>query len=141
MAKIGFYGANWKWRVGGPIAAESVRESMRLDRIPHRRPSTVGFDEADCLGRDSSIPAGISHQLRLRLRAGQRDAIGVSILIDRRSQNNALNRIAVLDRPRKPLEQHHSRAFATHEPTRRRVEGGAPALGREHRSLRESDKP
>ena len=141
MAKIGFYGANREWRVGGSITAESFRKSMRFDRIAHRRPSAVGFDEADRLGRDSSIPAGISHQSRLRLRAGQRDAVGVSILIDRRPQNHALNRIAILDRPRKSLEQDHASAFTTHKSAGGCIEGGAPALGRKHRSLRKPDKP
>src|SRR6267378_252962 len=141
MAKIGFYGANREWRVGGSITAESFRKSMRFDWITHRRPSAVGFDEADRLGRDSSIPAGISHESRLRLRAGQRDAVGVSILIDRRPQNHALNRIAVRDRPRKSLEQDHASAFTTHKSAGGCIEGGAPALGRKHRSLRKPDKP
>src|SRR6267142_5191559 len=135
MAKIGFYRANREWRVGGSITAESFRKSMRFDRIAHRRPSTVGFDEPDLLRRDPSIPAGILHQSRLRLRAGQRDAVGVSILIDRRAQNHALNRIAILDRPRKSLEQDHASAFTTHKSIGGRIERGAPALGRKHRSL------
>ena len=74
---------------------------MRLDRIAYRRPSAVGFNEADLLGRDASIFAGVLHQSRLRLRAGQRDAVGVSILIDRRPQNHPLNRIAIRDRAAK----------------------------------------
>ena len=114
---------------------------MRLDRIAHRRPSAVGFDEADLFGRDSSIPAGVPHQSRLRLRAGQRDAVGVSILIDRRPQNHALNRIAIRDRLRKSLEQHHARAFAAHKSAGGCIEGRATALGRKHRSLRKPDKP
>src|ERR1700730_2767214 len=133
MAKIGFYGANREWRVGGSIATQSLRESIRFDRIPHRRPSAVGFDEADRLWRDSSIPAGISRQSRLRLWAGQRDSVGVSILIDRRPQNHALNRIAILDGPRKSLEQDHASAFTTHKPTGGCIEGGAPVLGRKTR--------
>jgi hypothetical protein len=82
MAKVSFDRTNRQRR--GSISAKSFRECMRLDRIANRRPSAVRFDEADRLGRDSSIPAGISHESRLRLRAGQRDAVGVSILIDRR---------------------------------------------------------
>ena len=141
MAKVGFYGADRQRRVGGSIAAESFRESMRFDRIANRCPSAVGFDESDLLGRDPGIPAGILHQSCLRLRAGQRDAVGVSILIDRRPQNYALNRIAIRDRPRKPLEQDHAGALATHKSARGCVERRAPALGREHRSLRKPDKP
>src|SRR5882762_6057115 len=115
MAKIGFYGANREWRVGGSIIAESFRKSMRFDRIAHCRPSTVGFDEPDLLRCDPSIPAGILHQSRLRLRARQRDAVGVSILIDRSPQNHALNRIAIRDRLRESLKEHHSRAFTAHK--------------------------
>ena len=141
MAKISFYGADREWRVGGSIAAESLRESMRLNRISHRRASTVGFDEANLFGRNPSILASVLHQSCLRLRARQRDTVGVSILIDRRPQNHALNRIAIRDRPRKSLEQHHSRTFAAHKSASGRVEGRAPALRREHRSLRKSNKP
>ena len=141
MAKICLDRTNRQWRVGGSISAESFRERMRLDRIAHRRAGAVGFDEADLFGRDSRIRAGVSHQSRLRLRARQRDAVGVSVLIDRRPQNHALNRIAIRDRLRKSLEQHHARAFAAHKSAGGCIEGGAPALGREHRSLRKSDKP
>src|ERR1700692_2715708 len=102
MAKVSFDRTNRQRR--GSISAESFRECMRLDRIANRRPSAVGFDESDRLGRDSSIPAGISHEWRLRLRAGQRDAVGMSILIDRRPQNHALNRIAVRDRLRESFK-------------------------------------
>src|SRR5260370_12071381 len=114
---------------------------MRFDRIAHRRPSTVGFDESGRLGRDSSIPAGISHQSRLRLRAGQKEAVGVSIWIDRRPKNHALNRIAILDGSRKSLEQARGRTFATHKSAGGCIKGGAPAFGRKHRSLRKPDKP
>ena len=98
MAEIGFYRANRQRRVGGSIAAESFRKRMRFDRIAHRRAGAVGFDKADLLRRNSCIPAGVLHQSRLRLRAGQRDAVGVSVLIDRRPQDHALDRIAIRDR-------------------------------------------
>src|SRR4029077_6685782 len=141
MAKIGFYGANREWRVGGSITAESFRKSMRFDRIAHRRSSAVGLNEADRLRHDSSIHAGISHHPRLRLRAAQRDTACGSILIDRRPQNHALNRIAILERSRKSLEQNHASAFTTYKPAGADIEGGASALWRKHGSLRKPDKP
>src|SRR5260370_12637962 len=141
MAKICFYGADGKRRVGGSIDAQSFRESVRFDRIPNCCPSAVGFNESDLLGRDPGIPASILHQSCLRLRARKRNTVGVSILIDRSPQNHALNWIAIRNRPRKPLEQYHAGALATHKSTRGCVEGCAPALGREHRSLRKPDKP
>src|SRR6478672_7039508 len=52
-----------------------------------------------------------------------------------------LDRIAILERPRKSLEQDHASAFTTHNPAGGCIEGGAPALGRKHRSLRKPDKP
>ena len=65
----------------------------------------------------------------------------MSILIERRADNHALNRIAIRDRLRKSLEQHHARAFAADKSIGRCVEGRAPALGRKHRGLRKSDEP
>src|SRR4029077_2989967 len=141
MAKIGFYRANRKWRVDGSITAESFRKSVCFDRIAHRRPSAVGFNKPDLLRCDPGIPAGILYQSRLRFRAGQPDAIGVSILIDRCPQNHAVNRIAILERPRKSLEQDHASAFTPHKSAGGCIEGGAPAFGRKHRSLRKPDKP
>ena len=41
MAKVCFYGADGQRRVGGSIDAQSFRESMRLNRISHRRASAV----------------------------------------------------------------------------------------------------
>ena len=90
MAEISFDGADREWRVGGSIAAESFRESMRLNRISHRRASSVGFDEANLFGRNPRIRASVLHQSCLRLRAGQRDTVGVSILIERRPQESRL---------------------------------------------------
>src|SRR4029434_2559244 len=96
---------------------ESFRKSVCFDRIAHRRPSAVGFNKPDLLLCDTGISAGSVYQSRLRLRARQPDAVGVSILIDRCPQNHAVNRIAILERARKSLEQDHAGAFTTHART------------------------
>ena len=113
---------------------------MRFDRIAYSRPGAVGLNKADLLRSNPCIFAGVLHKARLRLRTWQRDAVGVSILIDRRPQDHPLDRIAIRNRSRKSLEQHHARAFAAHESVGGRVEGGATALGGEHCRLRKSDK-
>ena len=56
MAKIRFDRANRQRRVGGSIAAESFRESMRFDRIADRRASAVRFDKANLLRARSQHP-------------------------------------------------------------------------------------
>src|SRR4029453_5001299 len=79
MAKVSFDRTNRQRR--GSISAESFCECMRLDRIAHPCPSSVRFDESNFLRRDSRVFARILHQSRLSLRAGQRDAVRMSVLI------------------------------------------------------------
>ena len=69
MAEIRLDRADGQRRVGGSIDAESFRESMRFDRIAHRRARAVRFDKTNFFGRDPRILAGVPHQPRLRLRA------------------------------------------------------------------------
>src|SRR6266404_5396047 len=83
VAKVGLDGTNRQR--SGSITAKRFRESVRFNRITNRRSSAVRFDKANLLWRDPGIPAGILHQSCLRLRAGKHDAVGVSVLIDRRS--------------------------------------------------------
>ena len=101
----------------------------------------MGFDKADLLRCNSRIRARFPHQARLRRRVRQRNAVGMSVLIDCRAENDALDRVAIRDCLGKPLEQHHARAFATHKSTGRCIKGGATPLGREHPSLRKTDEP
>src|SRR5271165_2510781 len=51
-----------------------------------------------------------------------------------------MDRIAIRNRPGEPLQEHHARSFSTDEAIGRRVKRFAPALRRQHRSLRKADE-
>src|SRR5436190_9637040 len=70
MTEISLDGADRERHVRGSIAAESFRKSMRFNRISHRGPSAVRFDEANLFGRNPRVPASVLHQSGLRVRAG-----------------------------------------------------------------------
>ena len=98
VSQIRFDRANRQWRIRRAIDTESFRERVRLDRIAHRSAGAVGFDKADLFWRNSRIRAGFPHQAGLCLRARQRNAVGVPVLIDRRAENDAMDRVAIRDR-------------------------------------------
>ena len=91
-------------------------------------------------GFDAGVGASVAHETRLRIWTGQHHAVGVSVLIERRPGDDALDGIAVLDRLRKPLQQHHAGAFPTHEAICRSVERLAVSIWRKHRSLGKADE-
>src|ERR1043166_6994681 len=62
MAKVSFYGADRARGVALSMAAESIRESMRLDGISHRCASSGGFDKATTFWRTPGILASVLHQ-------------------------------------------------------------------------------
>ncbi len=122
-------------------AAERLRKRGRFNRITHRRAGAVGLDEADLPRIDARIRAGIPHQLRLRFRAGQRNTVGVAVLIQRGSDDHGVDRVAVRQRVRQRLEQDHARPLAADKTVGAGVERLAVAVGREHAGLRKPDEP
>ena len=54
--------------------------------------------------------------------------------------DHAVDRVAIGDRLRETLQQHHARAFAAHEAIGRGVERLAFAVRRKHRGLRKTDE-
>ena len=80
MAEIGFDRAD-RERLGA-VDAQRVGQRVRFDRIADRRAGAVRFDKTDLLRRDARIGARVANESRLRFRAGERDAVGVPVLID-----------------------------------------------------------
>ena len=78
--------------------------------------------------------------LGLCLRARKRNPVGVTILVKSSTDNHPMNRITVLKRSGKPLQEHHPRSFTANEAISRRVERLALAVRRQHRSLRKADE-
>ena len=126
--------------VGRAVGAQGFRERVGLDRIAHRGARAVRFDKPNPRRRDARVHAGVAHEPRLRLRARERDAVGVAVLVQRRADDHAVDRVAVRDRLRQPLQQHHARAFTAHEAIGRSVERLALAVRRKHRGLGETDE-
>ena len=92
---------------------------------------------------DGAMPASMQasrDEPRLRLRARERDAVGVAVLVQRRADDHAVDRVAVGDRLREALQQHHARAFTADEAVGRSVERLALALRRKHRRLGKADE-
>ena len=85
----------------GRSLQSAVCKRVRFDRIAYRRAGAVGFNKADLLRRDAGIFAGVLHKPRLRFGARQRDAVGMSVLIDRRAQDHSLDRVAIRNRSAK----------------------------------------
>jgi len=113
---------------------------VRFDGIAHRGAGAVGLDVADLRRVDSGIHAGIAHEPRLGVRARQRNAIGVAILVEGRADDHRVDGIAVGNRVRKFLQQHHTRALAADEAVRRSIEGLAFAFRRQHSGLGKPDE-
>ena len=113
----------------GTIFTQRLGQSVRFDRIADRRARAVRFHKPDLGWQYAGILARILDETSLRLRAGQRNTVGVAVLIHGCPEDHALNGIAVLDRAGKSLEQHHAGAFAAHESAGRRIKRRASALG------------
>jgi len=105
---------------------------VRFDGIADRSACPMRFNKSDLGWRNSGILARILDEASLRLRAGQRNAVGVAVLIHGRAHDHALNGIAVFDRAGESLEQHHARAFSAHESAGRCIKRRASAFGRKH---------
>ena len=101
---------------------------MRFNRVADGSTGTVRLDEPDFLRRNTGVSARIPDQPSLGFRARQRDPIRVTVLIQRRADDHALDRIAVGDGLGKTFQQHYPGTFATHETTRARIERRAAPL-------------
>ncbi len=140
VAKVSLHRPDEERGFCGALFAECRCERMRLDRITHRCASSMGLDKSDLRGSNPSVDACLAHQPCLRLSAGKRDPIGVAVLVKGRTNDHSLNRVAVRNRLREPLQQHHACSFAADETIGRCVERFTPALWRQHRRSRKTDK-
>ena len=113
---------------------------MGFDGVAHRSAGAVRFDVTDVRGVDAGIHARIADKPGLGVRAGQRNAVGVAVLIERRADDHRVNRVAVGNRGGEFFQHHHARAFAADESVSRCVEGLALAFRREHSGLGKADE-
>ena len=138
VTEVGFYRTDRQREF--PFAAECFRQRDGLDGIAHRRARAVGFDEADFRWFDSRIGTSVAHQLGLGLGAREGNSVGMAVLVERRAENHALDRIAIRDGLGKRFQQDDARAFATDEAIRFGGERLARAVRREHARLGKADE-
>ena len=65
----------------------------------------------------------------------------MTVLIQRRAQDHAEDRISISDRLGKTFQQHHPGAFTPHETARARIECSATPFRRKHGRLRKTNEP
>ncbi len=108
-------------------------QSGDLDRVAHRCGRAMRFHIADAACVD--VGHGQGHRdnfgLALDARGGIAD-LGGAVVVGRIAADNAIDGVAILDRVRDALEQHHRGAVAEHRAGRPFVEGAAMPVRRQH---------
>ncbi|EDT00905.1 hypothetical protein BamIOP4010DRAFT_5583 [Burkholderia ambifaria IOP40-10] len=125
----------------GRLAPGAVDAGQRLDldRVAEGRPRTVGLDIGDVAGHEAGLIQCATDHPFLRIAARHGQPAARTALIDRRATDDTEHAVAVGERVGQALEHHHAATFAAHIAVRRRVEGLAPAVRRQHARLRETD--
>lgn len=122
-------------------AAGTVDACQRfdLDRVAEGGPGAVGLDIRDVAGREASLVQRTAYHPFLRIAARHGQPAAAAALVDCRATHDAEHPVAVRERVGKALEHHHAASFAAHIAVRRRVEGLAASVRRQHARLRETD--
>ncbi len=119
--------------------AVDAGQRVDLDRVAQRRAGAVRFDIADLGRRDTGLAQRAADHAFLRIAARHGQPAARAALVDRRAAHDAEHAVAVGERVGEALEHHHPAAFAAHVAVRRRIEGLAAAVRRQHPGLREAD--
>ena len=140
MTEVRLHRANWQGLAGGTICTKRLRQGMRLERITHGRARPVRLDKTHMRRVHAGVLASLAHQPCLGFRAGQRDAVGVTVLIEGGAADDAEDGVPIFERLAEPLEHDHAGAFAADEAIGGGVERLATSLRRKHGGLREADE-
>ena len=122
------------------VDAVDLRQSTELQRVTDRRSGAVGLDHADGCRVHPRHRQGRAVDIGLGIQRRRRDRRRPAILIGGRSADHGQDPVAVPQRVRQPLQQHHCTAIGTHEAVGGDVEGmttagrGQHALGRRRRT-------
>ncbi|VWD35646.1 hypothetical protein BLA50215_05002 [Burkholderia lata] len=119
--------------------AVDAGQRFDLDRVAEGRPGTVGLDIGDVAGREAGLVQCAADHPFLRIAARHGQPAARAALVDRRAAHDAEHPVAVGERVGEALEHHHAAPFAAHVAVRRRVEGLAASVRRQHARLRETD--
>ena len=140
MSDVGFDGADEQWLVSSAAVGEHGAERLRLLWIADGGAWSVRFDVLHVAGVDARTRQRVAQHLRLRLRARNRHAVRASVLIDRRTANDGVHRIAVFHCFRERLEHDDADAFAADVAVAACVECLAASVHRQHARLAKADR-
>ena len=127
MAKVGLH----RRERAGTLDAVYLCQAGVFDGVAHRGTGAVRFHHADAGGVYAcSLQRRLIHSA-LGAQRRRRHIFGVTILISRSATYYSQDPVAIPQRIRQALEQHHRTSFATHVPVRRDVECMTASRGRQ----------
>jgi hypothetical protein len=128
VADIGLDRPNEQRRIRFPRHAMHAAERRCLDRIADPGPCAVQFNVMDIGRIDAGLVTGQPQHLFLRMLAGDGQACGGPVVIDRAAPDHTVDGIPVGAGLPHPLEHYDAAAFAPHVAIRARIEGEAPSV-------------
>ena len=140
VTDIGFHRANETVIPLVAAAREHDPERAGLDRIPDRGARAVGLHVADLLRLDPRPRESVLEHFGLGLDAGDGHRGGVTILIDNRRANHAIDAVTIALGVRQLLDRENPRPFPADVTVGAVVEGKTLPGGRKHRRLGEADR-
>ena len=139
MSDVGLGRADQQGTVRLAALTECGAGGLRLDRITERGARAVGFEVVDVARGDAgAAQRGTDHAL-LGDAVGHGQTARCAVLIDRAAADHRADVVAVAHRVLEPLDDDDAAALAAHVAVGGRVEGLAPAVGRQHVGVGERD--
>ena len=137
VTDIGFDRAYPTLVVFAAALPDHLAEGVGFDGIAHRGAGAVGFYVGHPVGSYSGVLVGGAQHSNLRRKARHGEALfGVAVLVDGRTQDGGVDRVAVGLGLRQWFQNHHAAAFAAHVAVGPAVEGFAVAVRRQEVALR-----
>ena len=140
VSEVGLYRSYREGIAGSARASQHAADRACLLRIAGRGTGAVGLDVDELSGIHPGVGVGAREQLLLGVRVRHRESSGTPVRVDRGTEDEGMNGIAVPARLRERLEVHHRTAFRAHIAVARGIESTATPGRREHRRLRETDE-
>ena len=119
--------------------AEHRTCGLDLDRVAQRSPGAVCLQVSDVAGFEIGALQRIGDDSLLGNAVRHRQPARCAVLVDRAAADHGPNPVTVANRVLEPLDDDDTAALAAHVAVRGRVEGLAPAVGREHVRTGERD--
>jgi hypothetical protein len=139
VADVGLDGADPQRLARMARRPEHVAQRAHFERIAQFGAGAMGLDEAHFAGGHAgALERGTDHGLlRRAVRCGE--ARTRTVLVDRATQDDGQDAVAIGARIGQPLEHHDATAFAARETVGGGIEGLAAAVGGQHARVRQRD--